>query len=98
MRRLFYALGAVFLAIISLAGDGVGVLAYRGNALDKEAKAFVDAAVPVIAVAVASSPPSGAVKSVEPTGYQGTSAGRTSVRVKSLPLKSSGRSVAFASA
>lgn len=49
MGRLFYALGAVFLAIIVLVGAGVGVLAYRGNALDKEAKAFVDAAVPAIA-------------------------------------------------
>ncbi len=49
MRRLFYVLGAVFLAIIVLVGAGVGVLAYRGYALDKEAKAFVDAAVPAIA-------------------------------------------------
>lgn len=48
MRKLLYILGAVTLVITVVLGIGVGVLAYRGNALDAESKAFVDSAVPAI--------------------------------------------------
>jgi hypothetical protein len=49
MRRLLLILGALTAAVIIAAGLGVGVLVYKGNALDAESKAFVDSAVPAIA-------------------------------------------------
>ena len=48
MRRFLYVIGAVALIVIVVAGIGVGVLVYKGNALDAESKAFVDSAVPAI--------------------------------------------------
>ncbi len=49
MRRFLYIFGAAILVIIVAAGIGVGVVVYKGNALDAESKAFVDSAVPAIA-------------------------------------------------
>jgi hypothetical protein len=49
VRKFLYALGILTLIIIVAAGVGVGVLVYKGNALDAESKAFVDSAVPAIA-------------------------------------------------
>jgi len=48
VRRFLYIVGAVTLIIFVVAGIGVGVLIYHGNALDAESKAFVDSAVPAI--------------------------------------------------
>jgi hypothetical protein len=49
MRKVLYVLGAVFLTLLVGGGGGIGYLAYVGNQLDREAKAYVDAAVPAIA-------------------------------------------------
>ena len=49
MRRLLYGLGAATLAIIVMAGTGLGVFIYRGITLDASSKAYVDGAVPAIA-------------------------------------------------
>jgi len=48
MRKLLYILGAVFLALIIAVVGTVGHLAYIGNQLDQESKAYVDKAVPAI--------------------------------------------------
>jgi len=48
MKKFFIGLGAIFLALIVLGGIGIAFVAIRGTALDKESKAYVDAAVPVI--------------------------------------------------
>lgn len=48
MRKVLYVLGAVFLALIVVVVGGVGYLSYVGNQLDREAKAYVDEAVPAI--------------------------------------------------
>ncbi len=48
MRKVFYTLGAVFLTLIVVVVGGFGYLAYAGNQLDREAKAYVDEAVPAI--------------------------------------------------
>jgi hypothetical protein len=48
VRKFLVALGALSLIVIVGAAAGVGVLAYRGSALDAESKAFVDGAVPAI--------------------------------------------------
>jgi hypothetical protein len=48
MRKVLYTLGAVFLTLIIVVVGGVGYLAYAGNQLDREAKAYVDEAVPAI--------------------------------------------------
>src|SRR4029077_2893218 len=48
MKKFFIVLGAIFLALIVLGGIGIAFVAIRGTALDKESKAYVDAAVPVI--------------------------------------------------
>ncbi len=42
MHKFFLILGALTAAIIVVAGIGVGVLVYKGNALDAESRAFVD--------------------------------------------------------
>ena len=49
MRRFLSILGALTLAVIVAAGIGLGVVFYKGRALDAESKAFVDRAVPAIA-------------------------------------------------
>ena len=43
------ALGYIFLALIIVIAAVIGTLAVIGNRLDKESKAFVDAAIPAIA-------------------------------------------------
>lgn len=48
MKKLLIVLGSIFLGLFVLAGIGIAILAWRGNALDKESKAYVDAAVPAI--------------------------------------------------
>src|SRR5262245_57788214 len=48
MKKLFIVLGVIFLALIFLAALGIGIAAFRGSALDKESKAYVDSAVPAI--------------------------------------------------
>jgi hypothetical protein len=45
MRRVFHALGVVFAAIIVIVAGLIGFTAYRGSALDTEAKTYVDQAV-----------------------------------------------------
>ena len=51
MKRFFIILGAMFLAVILLGAIGIGFIAVRGNALDKESKAYADAAIPAIVTA-----------------------------------------------
>jgi hypothetical protein len=48
MKKFFIILGAIFLAIIVLGAIGIAFVAVRGNALDKESKAYADAAIPAI--------------------------------------------------
>src|SRR5438874_465946 len=48
MRKFFITLGVIFLVLIVLGAIGFGYIAFRGNTLDKESKAYVDAAIPVI--------------------------------------------------
>jgi hypothetical protein len=48
MRRFLVVLGAVVLLFIVAAGAGVGVLIYKGTALDRDSRAYVDRAVPAI--------------------------------------------------
>ena len=47
-KKLFVVIISIFLGIILLIGIGVAVLDWKGNALDRESKAYVDAAVPAI--------------------------------------------------
>ena len=48
MKTFFVILGSIFLALIVLGAIGIGYIAYRGNALDKESKAYADSAIPAI--------------------------------------------------
>jgi hypothetical protein len=48
MKKLITILGYFFLALIAVFVAGIGSLAVVGGALDKQSKAFVDAAVPAI--------------------------------------------------
>ena len=48
MKKFFIILGSIFLAIILLGAIGIAFVAVRGNALDKESKAYADAAIPAI--------------------------------------------------
>jgi hypothetical protein len=48
MKKFFIILGSIFLAIIVLGAIGIAVVAVRGIALDKESKAYVEAAIPAI--------------------------------------------------
>jgi len=48
MKKFFIVLGSIFLAIIVLGAIGIAFIAVRGNALDKESKAYVDSAIPSI--------------------------------------------------
>jgi hypothetical protein len=48
MKKFFIILGSIFLALIVLGAIGIAVVAVRGTALDKEGKAYADAAIPAI--------------------------------------------------
>jgi hypothetical protein len=48
MKKFFIILGSIFLALIVLGVIGIAFVAVRGNALDKESKAYADAAIPAI--------------------------------------------------
>ena len=48
MKKFFIILGSIFLAIIVLGAIGIAFVAVRGNALDKESKAYADSAIPAI--------------------------------------------------
>ncbi|HYT54393.1 MAG TPA: hypothetical protein VEQ38_06740 [Verrucomicrobiae bacterium] len=48
MKKFFAVLGIVFLIIIVLGAVGIGFIAVRGNALDKESRAYANAAIPAI--------------------------------------------------
>jgi len=48
MKKFFIVLGAIFLGLIVLGALGIWFVAVRGNALDKESKAYADAAIPAI--------------------------------------------------
>src|SRR5438309_2539479 len=48
MKRLLIALGIIFLALIVIAAGFIGYGAFTGRTLDKESKAYVDAAIPAI--------------------------------------------------
>ena len=67
MRRFLLILGTLTLVFIVVAVIGVGILFYKGNALDAESKAFVDRAVPAI-VAQRYKAPSRPACSVPPDG------------------------------
>ncbi len=49
MRKFLLVLGTLTLATVAVVAISIGVLAYKGIALDAESKAFVDNAVPAIA-------------------------------------------------
>lgn len=49
MKKLLIILGALFLVLLVVGGIGFAILAYRGNALDKESSAYADAALLAIA-------------------------------------------------
>ena len=48
MKKFLAALGLIFVIIVVLGGIGLWYIASRGNALDKESKAYADAAIPAI--------------------------------------------------
>jgi hypothetical protein len=48
VKKFFIILGSIFLALIVLGGIGIAFVAIRGNALDKESKAYADSAIPAI--------------------------------------------------
>jgi len=48
MKKFFIILGSIFLAIIVLGAIAIAFVAVRGNALDKESKAYADSAIPAI--------------------------------------------------
>ena len=48
MKKFLIVLGSIFLAIVVLAAIGIAFVAVRGNALDKESKAYADTAIPAI--------------------------------------------------
>jgi hypothetical protein len=48
MKRILIALGVAFLALVVVVVAFIGHNAFTGSALDKESKAYVDAAVPAI--------------------------------------------------
>jgi hypothetical protein len=49
VRKFLYILGALALIAILASGVGLGMVLYKGHALDAESKAFVDSAIPAIA-------------------------------------------------
>ncbi|MDQ6630560.1 MAG: hypothetical protein M3Y82_02245 [Verrucomicrobiota bacterium] len=48
MKKFFIVLGLIFFTVIVIGAIGIGFIAYRGNALDKESKAYADSAIPTI--------------------------------------------------
>ena len=48
MKKLLMILGGVFLVLLVLGVAGIAIVAVKGNALDKESKQYVDAAIPAI--------------------------------------------------
>jgi hypothetical protein len=48
MKKLLIILGAIFLIVMILVAVGIGFVAVKGSALDKQSKAFVDRNVPLI--------------------------------------------------
>jgi hypothetical protein len=48
MKKFFIILGSIFLVVIVLGAIGIAFVAVRGNALDKESKAYADSAIPPI--------------------------------------------------
>jgi hypothetical protein len=48
MKKFFVILGSIFLAIVVLEVIGIAFVAVRGNALDKESRAYAEAAIPAI--------------------------------------------------
>lgn len=48
MKKLLIILGSIFLVVVVLAAIGIGFIAVRGTALDKESKAYADSAIPAI--------------------------------------------------
>jgi hypothetical protein len=48
MKKTFMILGGVFVVLIVAAAIGIGIVAVKGSALDKESKAYVDRVVPII--------------------------------------------------
>jgi len=45
VKKFLIILGSIFLALIVLGAVGIALIAVRGNALDKESKAYADAAI-----------------------------------------------------
>ncbi len=48
MKKFFIVLGSIFLALIVLGAIAIAFVAIRGNALDRESKAYADSAIPAI--------------------------------------------------
>jgi hypothetical protein len=48
MKKLLIILGTIFLIVIVLVAVGIGFVAVKGSALDKQSKAFVDKNVPLM--------------------------------------------------
>jgi hypothetical protein len=48
VKKFLAVLGVIFLVVIVVGAIGLGYIAYRGNALDKESKAYVDTAIAAI--------------------------------------------------
>jgi hypothetical protein len=48
MKKFFIVLGSIFLVLIVVGSIGIAFVAVRGNALDKESKAYADSAIPAI--------------------------------------------------
>jgi hypothetical protein len=48
MKKFLVVLGSIFLVIILLVVGGIAFVAIRGSGLDKESKAYADAAIPPI--------------------------------------------------
>src|SRR5436190_22523012 len=48
MGKVLRVLGGVFLALVVLVGAAIGYIAIKGGSLDREAKAYADAAIPAI--------------------------------------------------
>ncbi len=48
MKKTLMILGGVFLVLVIIGAIGIGILAVKGSALDKESKAYVDRVTPII--------------------------------------------------
>jgi hypothetical protein len=48
MKKFLIVLGSLFLVIVILVAGGIAFVAVRGTRLDKESKAYADAAIPAI--------------------------------------------------